>query len=758
MASFLPLFPLLLLPLLGLSGCQPGEDDDDAADDDATADDDTTAADDDSTASDDDTSSGCTDTASGAFPEGTQEIAYDNGTGELDITAYEGSVYEGYYGAWDVAETSQWEAVRFDLDTPAIVYGARVQWTSLKGAGLREVPLGAFPDFGSNGFDFDQWNPLWEGSRCLEPESGEGTWVDYVFDTPIEVPLPGLFYIAHWKEDVEQDPLWWMDGDYAGDGSCALYDDCHSAWNYPEMDAEVYYNGLSFSAPYDYLVRLVVEKQDTIPAEKKSFQVDPALSVGGRVSIGDYNNDGWEDVMTDGPTLYRNEGDGTFSNVSTEAGLVGLVGYAGGGAWGDYDNDGCLDYYGFHNGYVGVDVLLHNRCDGTFEDLNAVSGLDDTQYEVDCDPVAEVEQAPTEGAAWVDLDADGWLDLYVGNHNCWTTYQFYQDRIWHNQGDGTFLEWGSEHGFTTQNLPTRGVSPVDSDRDGDMDIATSSYVLERNLFYLNLGDGQFEEIGRDNNLAGTGDFAGIGTYYYGHTIGSTWFDLENDGDWDLFQGNLAHPRFYDFSDRTMVMENDGSGMFTNVAEEAGIHYRETHSSPSALDYNSDGFTDIFITCVYDGRFSELYHNNGDGTFTQVNYPTGLVNHNGWGNASADLDNDGDVDVLAYQYFRNDTGALGQHWLEVRPWGGTVANRSAIGAQVEVILPSGVHLLRQVDGGHGTGCQDSAVLHFGLGDEDQVEGVVVRYPGGWEVTVSGPVAADQRIHVQDDGTITFGWVP
>ncbi|MCK6527647.1 CRTAC1 family protein [Myxococcota bacterium] len=726
-----------------LAGCPAGE----GSDDDSAADDDT-GTDDDSAADDDTAPPACTDTASGEFPADSVEIAWDDGDPSQDMGAYEGYYIPGYYGNYDLYESPQWEAVRFDLGAPATVWGARVVWSNLVAEEETPLPIGAYPDFGGNGFDFDRWNPLWEGTRCVSAGDPRD-WVDYVFDAPIEVTRPGLLYVGHFKGG-SADPMWGFDEDYLGEGDCASFDDCHSAWNYPDADDEVYYHGSSFPFAYDYGVRLRVTFHDTVPAQDQWFQVDPGLAASSRVAWGDYDNDGDDDLMTNGPTLYRNDG-GTFADVSSSAWPGGLAGGASsGGVWGDYDNDGCLDYFGFNSGYVGQDVLLHGECDGTFTDRILDSGIDDTQSAVDCD-AADPEQAPTEAAAWVDLDADGFLDLWVGNHNCWTTYTFYADRIWHNRGDGTFEEWGSEHGFTTARLPTRGVSPADADKDGDVDVLVSDYVLERNLYYENLGDGDFVEIGRDNGLAGYGDYAGAFTYYYGHTIGSVWLDVENDGDWDLFEANLAHPRFYDFSDRSMLLVNDGSGMFTDEAAARGILYKETHSSPSALDFDLDGDTDLFVTCVYDGRVSELYRNDGQGGFEQVNYESGAVVENGWGSAVADYDRDGDPDILAYSLFRNDTAAEGRRFLQVRPFGGITSNWAAIGARVEVAA-GGKTLMAQVDGGHGTGCQDSQTLTFGLGTLASADGIVVTYPGGAQVSVEGPIAADQRLWVHEDGTV------
>ena len=727
---------ILALLLVPLCGC-PSDDDDSGDDDDSQADDDS---------ADDDTD-GCQETAGGEFPAEAVEMSHepDDGTETLLDHIFSISEYTG------MGEELTWEATRFDLTAPATVHGARIMWGNLVGDEVRPVTLGAYGDFGSNGFDFDRWEPLWTGDRCLGPED-EATWVDYVFDPPLEVDLPGLFYIASYFEP-EDSPLVMFDKTRL---DCADYADCHSAFNLPEVDDGSLYNGTSSPWWYNYSIRLMVEYHDTIPTEDKWFQEDEGLSASSRVAWGDYNHDGHDDLMTNGPTLYRNNGDGSFTDVTTDAGLDVVLNSSGGGVWGDYDNDGCLDFFGQGTSYTIYDLLLRNNCDGTFTDVTLDSGIHDFQESTDCNGDGLEEQSPTEGAAWVDLDSDGLLDLYMANYECGGIYVNYIDRVWHNEGDGTFAEWGNEHGFTTSRQAGRGVSPIDADRDGDVDIFVSNYRLDINFFYENVDGSDFDSVATEWGLAGESYGSGM-NQSWGHTIGSAWIDLENDGDWDLIQSNLAHPRYYHFSNKTMVLRNDGNQLFEDTAADAGIYYRETHSNPTVQDFDNDGDSDLFISCIYDGRFSELYLNDGDGQFTQVNYESGAVIHNGWGSAASDFDNDGDSDLLAYSLFRNDTAAAGNHWLQVRAIGGVNANWAAVGAVVEVEA-GGVTRMNHVSGGSGTGCQDTMYLQFGLGGTDQVDEIRVTYPGGTTVSVDGPIAADQRVWVYEDGSFTTGWAP
>ncbi len=477
-------------------------------------------------------------------------------------------------------------------------------------------------------------------------------------------------------------------------------------------------------------------------------------SASSRVAWGDYDNDGYDDLMTNGPTLYRNQGDGSFIDVTSTAIPKGTINASGGGVWGDYDNDGCLDYFGQGNSYTAGETLLHNNCDGTFTDVIEFSGIDDTQDERDCDGDGLPEYSPTEGSGWFDYDGDGLLDLYLANYECTSDYDYYKnydDRLFRNNGDGTFSDVGSLVGIETSNQAGRGVTPGDFDLDFDVDLFVSNYRLDKNFFYENLGDRTLDDIAGSNGTQGVAVWGS-----YGHTIGAVFGDIDNDGDFDMVHANLAHPFYYDFSDKTMLLINDGNGYFTDEAQERGIYYRETHSNPTLFDADNDGDLDLFITCVYSYRDSDFYENDGTGHFTLRNYESGLLEQNGWGSAASDYDNDGDVDIMTYDLFRNDLDS-GNHWLQVRPVG-LEGNTSAIGAVVK-LETNGTSQLRMISGGSGTTSQDSLISHFGLGKNSMADHVTVYfpYPYGYTVTIDD-VPADQRIWIMSDGSWTSGTAP
>lgn len=648
-----------------------------------------------------------------------------------------------YYGT-DTTLEPQWEGARFELTHPAEVVGFAVQWTNIgdKFADEDLIEAGLYPDFGYNGFDFDVANPLVTVSRCAgDVETGKN-WTEYVFPEPVAVNHPGLVYVGHLKQR-KSDPVFWMDETYA-EGDCTAFDACDSSWNFPDLDPQ-YYNGISVILGYDYLVRLYIRYLDDLTPEETGFQPVEGPSFGARTAWGDYDNDGWDDVVSSGLTLWRNN-EGVLSNVTAGSGLE--VAPSGGAVWGDFDNDGCLDLFGINEGYNGPEYLMRGHCDGTFDDVTVASGITDVQTDINCtDDGYDVETANTAAASWVDLDADGLLDLYLANMICWSQYTYYADRVWHNLGDGIFEDWSFTRGFTDDNLSGRGATAADADGDGDIDVFVNNYTLHRNLFYENLGNGEFVETARDVGLAGDNDDG-----YYGHTIGAAWGDLNNDGALDMVHGNLAHPRFWDFSDKSKILLNSGDGTWADVSDVSGLRYQETYSVPALADFDLDGALDLLLTAVYDGRPTDFYWGSGDGTFVLDSYHAGITTENGWGVSTGDVDHDGDPDVATYGIFRNDFGA--GDWLAVGLVGDAGNNRFGIGATVRVESQETVWT-RVISGGTGQGGQDAPIAAFGFPAGTVPERVVVTWPGGGQTTVDNP-AVGQRMWIRESGGSESGW--
>ena len=150
----------------------------------------------------------------------------------------------------------------------------------------------------------------------------------------------------------------------------------------------------------------------------------------------DYDNDGDEDLLVNGPRLLRND-DGQFTDITQDAGLDG---FSGSGVFGDFDNDGCLDLFLYNESYTQSDYLLRNDCRGRFEDITEAAGISDIQDYMTCGD-DNTDKSPTPAAGWVDIDADGFLDLYVANFICWSSGRSYIDTVWRSRGDGTFEDW-----------------------------------------------------------------------------------------------------------------------------------------------------------------------------------------------------------------------------------------------------------------------------------------------------------------------------
>lgn len=413
-----------------------------------------------------------------------------------------------------------------------------------------------------------------------------------------------------------------------------------------------------------------------------------SLVRGSRISWCDWNSDGFPDLFTGG-SLFQNVDGYSFVDVTSEAGLS--LCRSSGGVWGDLNGDGAADLV-----TSGNPVQVYVNTGGVLEDVTETIGITATG-------------ASVEGVALLDWNADGWLDLYLASYE-------------NSRGSGTqdAFYLGSEDGFSAageslgmipflhNHLCGRGVSPCDFDLDGDIDIFVSNYRLQENFLWENK-NGEAVNTALSRGIAGV-DVDG----WWGHTIGSAWGDYDNDGDWDLFSANLAHPRYIGFSDRSMLLENNGN-IFSDIRTDSGIRFDETHSNPVWGDFNNDGLLDLFITSIYPDRRSYLYLNLGEGLFQDVSWISGARVFNGWGAAAADYDLDGRLDLAVGSgegttLLRNTTA--GGNWVLVHIDPPSGVNTSAIGCIVTV-EQEGITFMRQVEGGSGTTSQNSGLLHFGL---------------------------------------------
>lgn len=431
------------------------------------------------------------------------------------------------------------------------------------------------------------------------------------------------------------------------------------------------------------------------------------VSGGGHAAWGDYDGDGWVDVLI-GANLHHNEAGKAFVLVNEQAGLTAT---GDGGVWGDCDNDGDLDLFLWDSG----GQLFLNDGDGTF-----TKGV--------LPPLPEVV---SRGACWADLNGDTLLDLYVGGYEVWQK-AIYPDVILYNTGGGVFVE----HWRTPDNevFCTRGVTAADYDEDGDLDVYVSNYRLQPNLLWQNDGQGNLTDVAVAAGVAGKLksplDYGkGRLIPVCGHTIGSAWGDLDSDGHLDLFVGNFSHPPAY--QDRPQFLRNVGGPdwKFADMSANAGLKWQESFASPALADFDNDGDLDLYFTTVYKGDHSVLYRNDGNWRFTDVTAEAEIVAALTYQNAWADYDNDGDLDLMTGgKLYQNQ--AAGSSWLKVRLTG----PGSAIGAQVR--LRDGERVLtRQVEAGTGEGNQNDLTLHFGLGTRTRPVELEVLWPGGERTRVS-----------------------
>jgi enediyne biosynthesis protein E4 len=645
-----------------------------------------------------------------------------------------------------VVENRFWEALRFQLEHPGEIVGFSVQWTD---GGVAPPQAGVYANFGSNQYDFWHDDPLWAGEACSGPGTDNG-WTDYFFGRPVTLEQVDSVYVAHYVDTGSDDPLW----RFGGYETCSYDDiaDCPSIVNMPDRNFPRYLLGSSFYMRAPFHVRLHVRYHES--TEPPYFhRVDPF----GYRNVGwtDYDNDGWDDLLLSGSRLFRNQAGQGFEEVTEAAGLSGID--ADGGAFADYDNDGCLDLFTTNYDPNVSNTLMRSQCDGTFVDVSAQAGILPVGDQLTA--CGNNTDSKSRSVGWLDYDADGWVDFYVANGRCWSG-QYYDDALYRNNGDGTFTDVGPQAGITGLGMPGRASLPVDYDHDGDMDILVTSYVLHRNLFFENQGDGTFVELGRVNGLAGNLDSL---VTSYGHSISATWADLNNDGQWDVVESNLAHPRYFFRSDKSRILLGDGTGGFDNRLNDweplwspAGLRYQETHATALVADFDNDTVPDLVMNACRAAGIPEFYWGRGDGTFQIDTYRSGLYfTEYGWASAASDYDHDGDVDLFSDGLFVNDIPDQGHH-LSVRVIGNQGSNWAAMGAVVRVRLASGETLMRQVQGGTGKSSQDSLYLHFGLGTAQTIGEISVTFPGGKVVTFTEGLAVDTRLWLFEDGTLHAGY--
>ena len=501
-------------------------------------------------------------------------------------------------------------------------------------------------------------------------------------------------------------------------------------------------------------------------------------TMGSGVCFLDYDNDGWQDIFFVNsmdwpehktgkslPALYHNNHDGTFTDVTRQAGLA-IETYGLGCTVGDYDNDGFEDLY---LTTVGSNHLFHNLGNGKFADVTAQAGVASPGFSA--------------SAVWFDYDNDGKLDLFVTHYIEWSiakdqycsldnknksyctpqTYKGEPSRLYHNKGNGIFEDVTKKAGLADPTSKALGVALLDYDNDGWMDLFVSNDT-EPNKLYHNNHDGTFTDQAVTVGVA----FSESGRVRAGMGVDAA--DFDNSGFPSLVIGNFTN-------ESTSLYRNDGSGLFTDESLKSNIGQMTTQSLTFGcffMDYDLDGLLDIVAA---NGHVSDdiavvqptvkyaqpvgIYRNLGNRKFDDVSTKLGRAIQKpvvGRGIAFADFDNDGDLDLVVTanngpaRLLRNEN-ANQNDLLRVRLIG-TKSNRDAIGAKVTATTNSGVNLMRMVKDGSSYLSQSELPLTFGLGKPGAIKTIrlQIQWPSGRKDSIAD-IKPNQSLTIQESKGIT-----
>lgn len=452
----------------------------------------------------------------------------------------------------------------------------------------------------------------------------------------------------------------------------------------------------------------------------------------------DFNNDGYIDIMAsswgleDQLQYYRNNGDGTFTKKTGEAGLTGITGglniiHA------DFDNDGFADVFVLRGAWLASDgehpnSLLRNNGDGTFSDVTNSAGL--------------LSRHPTQTAAWGDYNNDGWLDLYIGNET--TRGSYHPAELYRNNRDGTFSNVAEEVGVNATGF-IKGVVWGDYDNDGFQDLYVSR-LGQTNLLYHNEG-----ENGNSWSFSEVAEKAGV---QEPRSSFPTWFwDYNNDGWLDIFvsgyfanAADVANEYLGNATNATLprLYKNNGDGTFDDVTRQVHLD-RVLYSMGSNYgDLDNDGYPDFYVgTGDPDFRAlmpSRMFRNDAGRTFQEVTESGGFGNiQKGHGVSFADLDHDGDQDIFmvmggalkgdTYLNLLFENPGNKNHWLTL-DLEGKITNKSAIGARIKIVVENEIGEHREIYKVVSTGGSfgsSSLRQEIGLGDAKLIRSVTITWP-------------------------------
>ncbi len=496
----------------------------------------------------------------------------------------------------------------------------------------------------------------------------------------------------------------------------------------------------------------------------------PQPMAGGIAAL-DYDNDGKIDIFftngarmpelrKTGPEYYncllRNKGGGLFEDVTAKAGVAGEnLGYSFGVAAGDYDNDGNEDLFIAN---AGRNTLYHNNGNGTFTDVTEGSGLD-----------RKPENLLSVGAAWLDYDNDGLLDLIVTNYTYWTpdtdrrcyvggveaycmptVYKSVPSRLYHNLGRGRFEDVTEKSGIGSAAGKGMGISIADFNGDGLMDIFVSNDTV-RNFLFVNQGDGTFKEVGVAYGAAYNEQGATVSG------MGSDARDYNNDGWVDVIYNDLVGEVF-------VLLRNEHGEWFEDATKQTNVFALSkplSGWSVGFVDYDNDGWKDLYSANgdVDDIRPvskqpDSMWANVGGKTFVDVSDTMGPdFAFMGFqrGSAFVDLNDDGFMDLVVTSLGEKpriliNNAINGNDWImfDLR---GHKSNRDGIGARIKVTTGSGRTLYNHAATSVGLMSSSDRRVHFGLGKKESIASVEIRWPSGI-VQVLDKVKTDQIVKVEE----------
>ena len=529
-----------------------------------------------------------------------------------------------------------------------------------------------------------------------------------------------------------------------------------------------------------------IQFENVIEQSKINFKLKNSVSpkrytfetMAGGVAVFDYNNDGLLDIFfTNGAAipslektdpsywnrLFRNNGDGTFTDVTEKAGLQG-IGYSMGVAAGDYDNDGFVDLY-----VTGVNrnQLFHNNGDGTFTDVTEKAGVGGM--------VPKLGKAWSVAAGWLDYNNDGLLDLFVVNYLNYSVqtatpcmqqglaaycspvdFLGMPNILYRNNGDGTFTDVSEQSHISKYVGKGMGLAFADYDNDGFTDIFVSNDTFENYLFHNN----------RDGTFTNVALLAGVAYNAFGNAIagmGADFRDIDNDGKPDIFETAM-------FGEGFPLYKNLGEGQFQDVTATAGLSAltsRSTAWGVGVFDFDNDGNKDLFTanSDILDNSMelahrpyplpNRVFRNKGGLSFDDLSAKAGAsfsVPAPHRGAAFGDFNNDGNIDVVVTvlngppEIWMNRSSNR-NHWIILKLVG-VKSNRDGLGTKIKITTPLGTQYNQATTAGSYNSSSDKRV-HFGLGSADVIDTVELTWPSGI-TQVLKKVKADQVLTVTESG--------